>query len=158
MRCLEALFIVTFVAGCGGTTPPDRMTIVPDDDPQMNAAIQKARAGVDAFIAALKSPKATQSGFSIKFPFKDGKETEHIWLSPITFDGGKFHGVVNNDPELVKNVKLGQKVTALPNEISDWMYVENGKLVGGETLRVLRAKMSESERAEFDKSVPFVIE
>ena len=38
------------------------------------------------------------------------------------------------------------------------MYVENRKLVGGYTLRVLRDAVTAAERAEFDKSVPFVVE
>jgi hypothetical protein len=38
------------------------------------------------------------------------------------------------------------------------MYVENRKLVGGETLRVLRDTATPAERADFDKSVPFSIE
>jgi hypothetical protein len=45
----------------------------------------------------------------------------------------------------------------LPEEISDWMYVDNGRLVGGTTVRVLRNSASEEEGAEFDQSVPFVI-
>jgi uncharacterized protein YegJ (DUF2314 family) len=38
------------------------------------------------------------------------------------------------------------------------MFVENGKLVEGYTLRVLRDSMSASERADFDKSVPFKVD
>ena len=49
-----------------------------------------------------------------------------------------FQGTVNNEPEKVKTVKMGQKVTVAA-KISDWMYVENRKLVGGYTMRVLRS-------------------
>jgi Uncharacterized protein conserved in bacteria (DUF2314) len=38
------------------------------------------------------------------------------------------------------------------------MYLDNRKLVGSYTLRVLRDMSSPAERAEFDKNVPFVIE
>jgi uncharacterized protein YegJ (DUF2314 family) len=38
------------------------------------------------------------------------------------------------------------------------MFVENRKLVGGHTLRVLRDAMPADERAEFDKSVPFQVD
>jgi uncharacterized protein YegJ (DUF2314 family) len=58
-----------------------------------------------------------------------------MWLTPVSFDGTTFHGTVNNEPEKVKTVRMGQKVTVAPSEISDWMYVENRKLVGGYTLR-----------------------
>ena len=81
-----------------------------------------------------------------------------MWLTPVTYDGQNFHGTINNIPELVKSVEIGQAVTVAPSEISDWMYIDNGKLVGGETMRALRNAATPAERAEFDKSVPFVIE
>ncbi|MCZ2342132.1 MAG: DUF2314 domain-containing protein [Bacteroidales bacterium] len=156
------LGIVAVVAlalvGCGKKHPADKVTYVADDDPRMNVAMEKARASVKRFTAALKSPKAGQSAFSIKMAFTDGGNTEHMWLTPVTFDGTKFTGTVNNEPEKVKSVKMGQKVTVAPDKISDWMYIDNRKLVGGETLRVLRDGLTPAERADFDKSVPFVVE
>jgi uncharacterized protein YegJ (DUF2314 family) len=59
---------------------------------------------------------------------------------------------------MVSNVKIGDQATVDPESISDWMFVDNGKLVGGYTVRVLRDAMSAAEREEFDKSVPFKIE
>ena len=151
-----ALFLAI---GCSKSdTPPVKVTYVAKDDPKMSAAIDKARATAPTFIAALKAPKASQSGFSVKMGFKDGEQVEHMWLSPVRFDGTKFHGTVNNQPEKVTNVKLGQEVSIEPGQISDWMYIDNKKLVGGYTLRHLRDSMPANERAAFDKSIPFVIE
>jgi len=90
--------------------------------------------------------------------FTDGTNTEHMWLTDVSYDGDSFHGRVNNDPDKVTNVKNGQQASIARAQISDWMYIVNGKLVGGETLRVLRDGLSEAERAEFDKSIPFTIE
>jgi uncharacterized protein YegJ (DUF2314 family) len=142
-------------AGCGSE---DRVTSVPDDDPRMNAAIAKARETVSTFIAALQSAGAGQSQFNVKMAFTDGTHTEHMWLSPVSCDGKIFHGTVQNDPANVSNVKLGQQASIEPSKLSDWMYVENGKLVGGYTVRVLHEIMSPSERAEFDRTAPFRIE
>src|SRR5262249_45481080 len=128
---------------------------VDKDDPKMNAAIAKARSTVNTFIAALSAPKPNQADFSVKMAFTDGEHTEHMWLGSVRYDGKVFRGVVNNDPELVNNVKVGQKASIEPSKVSDWMFVENGKLVGGYTIRVLRDTMSTKERAEFDRSVPF---
>ena len=158
-RCITvAVVLAIALSGCGKKQPADKVTYVADDDPRMNAAIDKARSTVKAFITALKAPKPGQSAFSVKMAFTDGGSAEHMWLTPVSFDGSKFTGTVNNEPEKVKTVKMGQKVTVAPDKISDWMYIDNRKLVGGETLRVLRDAMTPSERADFDKSVPFVIE
>jgi uncharacterized protein YegJ (DUF2314 family) len=152
------LVLVAAASGCGGSSTRDKVIYVADNDAKMNAAIENARATVDTFTAALKSPKPDQGSFAVKYPCRDGKTTEHMWLSPVRFDGTKFIGTVNNDPQDVSNVKIGDEVSVEPAKISDWMFVENGKLVGGYTLRVLRDAMSPVERAEFDRSVGFTVE
>jgi uncharacterized protein YegJ (DUF2314 family) len=81
-----------------------------------------------------------------------------LWVTPVRADGSRFVGTVANEPQRVANVKAGQDVTIPSGEIIDWMYVDNGKLVGGYTLRVLRSAMPPKDRREFDKSMPFRIE
>jgi uncharacterized protein YegJ (DUF2314 family) len=147
--------VVLSAAGCAKQSP---VTRVARDDPRMNAAIQKARTSVGSFTAALKSPKPGATAFSVKAPFTDGTNTEHMWLTSVTFDGKLFHGAVNNKQEKVANVKFGDKVTVPTSQISDWMYVQNHKLIGGYTLRALRDALPASEQIEFDKSVPFTVD
>jgi uncharacterized protein YegJ (DUF2314 family) len=158
-RWLGTLIVFALVlAGCGKEHPADNVVDVAHDDPRMNAAMEKARSTVGTFIASLKSPKPGQSAFSVKLAFTDDGTVEHMWLVPVSYDGHVFHGTVNNEPEKLKTVKMGDEVTVAPSKISDWMYVENRKLVGGYTLRVLRDALTPAERADFDKSVPFVVE
>lgn len=56
------------------------------------------------------------------------------------------------------SVTFGDQVEVLPSKISDWMIVEDNKLIGGYTIRVLRDEMSDDKKKEFDQSVPFTIE
>jgi len=151
-RVLILSFLITLSA-CKKTDPP--VVFIADDDPQMKEAIQKARTSTDAFIAALKTPRPNQTSFAIKVRFVDGNDAEFMWLSPVTFDGKKFSGTLNNNPEKLKNVKMGHKASVEPAEIADWMYVQDGKLVGGYTVRVARDKMPPEERAKWDRTVPF---
>jgi|HubBroStandDraft_6_1064221.scaffolds.fasta_scaffold239430_2 uncharacterized protein YegJ (DUF2314 family) len=153
-----AVFAMAIRYGCSHQRSPDKVIHVSPDDPRMNAAIEKARASVGTFIAALQSPKPGQVGFNVKAQFEDGGKVEHIWLDHVTYDGTNFQGTIDNEPEMVKNVKNGQRVTVAPAEISDWMYIENRKLVGGETVRALRDRLSPAERANMDKSVDFIVE
>lgn len=158
-RWVGGLLLLGLVSGCAKEkAKSDNVVMVKEDDARMNAAIAKARATVQTFIAALQSPKPDQSGFSIKVGFEDGAQVEHMWLTDVTFDGTRFHGVVNNDPDLVKNVKLGDKTTVDPAKISDWMYLEKDKLLGGETIRAMRDALSPAERVEFDKGIPFKLD
>lgn len=144
-------------SACATRHGGDRVVKVPPDDARMNAAIAKARATVRTFETALRAPKASQSRFSIKIRISEGDVGEHFWLSDVRFNGSVFTGKIDNDPEAVNTVKLGQAVKARPTEISDWMYVDHGKLVGGYTTRALRDRLSPSDQAEFDRNLPFTI-
>jgi uncharacterized protein YegJ (DUF2314 family) len=76
----------------------------------------------------------------------------------VTYDGTKFNGKLDNEPVQVRNVKHGDAVSVEPAHVADWMYVDDGKLVGGHTLRVLRSRMTPEQRSRYDESRPFKIE
>lgn len=136
----------------------------PDEDPPpnkallMTAAVAEARATVHQFIDALTSPQATQSGFSVKIPVHDGDLVEHFWVLAVRFEDGQFVGQIGGDPESVSSVKNGDEIRALPNEIDDWMYLDDRRLVGGYTIRAQRKLMSADERREFEQSLPYIID
>ena len=71
----------------------------------------------------------------------DGEEVEHLWLTDVSYSDGKFTGILNEDPQSVRNVIFGQEVTVEETEILDWMYLDDGKLVGNYTLRVFLKRM-----------------
>jgi uncharacterized protein YegJ (DUF2314 family) len=64
---------------------------------------------------------------------------------------------VDNRPRYIAGLKVGDKVSVNPDEISDWSFVRNDQLVGGYTIRVLYAEMSPAEQADFLKGAKFQI-
>ncbi len=126
-------------------------------DPEMTQAITKAQATLDRFIASLRSPKSWQQSFLVKGRFTTLGEVEHIWVADISFDGRLFHGVLANEPRL-PGLKFKQLVTVSREDVSDWMYIANNKLVGGYTIRVLRKRQSKEEREREDASRPYTID
>ena len=70
----------------------------------------------------------------------------------------QFYGRIDNIPQHDLTVSVGQQVDVEPEEIADWMYIEDGRLVGGETTRVLYESFSPEERAEFERMAPFTIQ
>ena len=120
-------------------------------------ALQKAHATLPDFIKALKKPKPSQSQFSVKCGVADEGKTRHVWLDDVTFDGKKFHGKLGNRV-MDKNAKPGSRVDVMPDGVSDWMYIENGKLIGGYTLRAMRDSLSPQEKKDFDKTLPFKVD
>ena len=147
--------LVTLVA-CGQTTKTERqgqpdIYSVEDSDKEMNEAIKKSRQTFDIFLTTFKNPKSNQTSFSVKMPFPTSDGAEHIWLVNIESAGGKLFGQVDNLPENVSSIKLGDKIEIEKYKISDWFYIENNKLIGGLTIRVLRDRMSADEKKQFDE-------
>jgi len=128
------------------------------NDATMNRARNTARKTVQTFIVALRKQNSGQKDFKVKKVFCEGHISEYLWLYKVTFDGKLFHGVVANEPLDVTGVKLGDKVTVAPGEISDWMYADKGKLVGGHTIRVYYTKMIPVEKQAFNKEFGLRIE
>ena len=113
------------------------------DDAQMNAAITRARSEVGRVIKALASGHEV----SIKLAVRDGSQVEHFWLSDVTYSSvtETFSGKIDNDPDTVRTVAYGQSVSVPKGEISDWLYMEGGRMFGNYTLRVLLPKMPKAE-------------
>ena len=131
---------------------------VGDDDKQMDRAVEHAQRSLGFFMAALRAKKSGDTAFEVKKAFVDSDKVEHLWIRGVTFDGKNFHGAVDNQPVEIANAHPGQRVTVAPQEVDDWMFLKNGKLMGGYTTRVLYARLSPEEKAAFDKQAEYKIE
>jgi uncharacterized protein YegJ (DUF2314 family) len=128
---------------------------VAKNDVQIDQATRHARRTVPEFVQALQHPLPGDRDFAVKKLFiKDGK-AEHIWLTDVHFVGNRFVGLVDNKPLYIPGLQLGDKVSVNPDEISDWLYVRNGQLVGGYTVRVLLTELSPADKAAFLKKAQF---
>jgi uncharacterized protein YegJ (DUF2314 family) len=118
---------------------------VADDDPEMIAAIAKARSTLPQFWQTFDKRDRGESGFALKVNITDKYGAEHFWLTDIERSGGQIHGTVNNDPDMVKSVKIGERLPIPEADISDWLYMRDGKMVGNQTLKALFKTMSATE-------------
>jgi uncharacterized protein YegJ (DUF2314 family) len=153
MKTGLVLFFAAISAACGaGGNDDGPSTLIEGgyDQKEMDAAIARARSEVDTFIATMTSGNG--SDFAVKVPIEDGGETEHFWLTDISYGNGEFSGLIGNDPGIVSNVTFGQAMKVAKNEISDWMYMRDGKMHGNYTLRPLLATM-DKEQAAFYRSM-----
>ena len=60
-------------------------------------------------------------GDFVKATFKEGEETEHMWVSVEKIMGFEYIGTLDNIPVLVKNVKYGQAVTVKHEDLCGYM-------------------------------------
>ncbi|RAR70626.1 DUF2314 domain-containing protein [Flavobacterium aciduliphilum] len=126
-------------------------------DNGMNKAREEAIKTLNQFHKAFESNNSKLNSFSIKQTFSNERYNEHIWLNGIFKKNGEYYGVVDNLPEYVKEVHLGDTVKIVNQKISDWMYLENSQLNGGFTIRELRNRMTEEERKKFDAESGMII-
>lgn len=131
---------------------------VPNNDDEMNDAILKANQTLNNFNLALNSGNTDFNYFALKTRFNTSTGGEHIWITDITFKDNKYFGVIDNLPEYTTEVKIGDTIEIENNNISDWMYIDNQKLRGGYTIRLLRNRMTEQERKQFDTENGLIIE
>ena len=113
----------------------------------MDKAVLDARSSWKQFAEVLAAPGTNMTNFGIKRGFKvdDNPAGEHLWLKDVTFDGTNFHGVIKSPTINTTEVKTGDKATVTPAQLSDWMYVEDGLLKGGFTVKVLLDDMPKTQ-------------
>ena len=147
MRAFLLAILLTCPFACRAAEGDDHVINVDKDDQEMLAAFAKARKSVDTVIALINAGKLSK--YNIKVKIQDPNGTEYFWLSGVTLNGDTFTGKIDNDPEIVKNVKIGDEQTVPKAGISDWMYMKNGKMHGNYTLRVLLKKIDKDEAAKY---------
>jgi uncharacterized protein YegJ (DUF2314 family) len=120
---------------------------VPNSDREMTAAIAKARAALPVFWASYENPKPTENGHSLKVRFPTGGNNgEHIWMADIKKVGdGRYSGRFANSPRDLPGKREGDLVEFREANISDWMFLRNGKIVGGETIRPMLKSLPKAD-------------
>ncbi len=115
------------------------------DDPAMTAAIEAARETLPLFWAAMETSSGA-ANFSLKVavPTKDGPP-EHIWMNaPRRLESGRFSGIVGNEP-LAAAIRYGAPYEFSAADITDWLFIRDGLIEGGYTIRVLLDHMDADE-------------
>lgn len=135
------------------STPPAALA-----DPQLDAAIQQARASLDRFFARITTPHANRTFVAVKVRFTPpGESSQDIWVDEVTYTDGILRGNVGDDIPALK-LEAGEKIKIDEEDILDWMIVEDGKLIGGFTIRLAVQRMSPEERERFLETLDYSIE
>jgi uncharacterized protein YegJ (DUF2314 family) len=127
------------------------------NDQEMAAAMRRAQETLPLFAAALADERPGTRAFAIKKAYSDGKHTEYIWLSRVVRSGEGFEATVDNTPVWLSDVKVGSRAMVERNDVVDWMFVENGTLVGGFTIRVLFFREPPEKQRELERTFGFKV-
>jgi len=113
---------------------------------------EDARRTLPIFFRQLTRGDPRESGFSIKHPFRadngSGIGMEQLWLNGIHFKDGEYFGVLASIPLYVSGLQKGDTVALDMDAVTDWMYVRDGKIAGGRSIKYLLEQIPESRRSE----------
>ncbi|WP_367872559.1 DUF2314 domain-containing protein [Luteolibacter sp. Populi] len=132
-------------------------------DPELQRAYVRAAESIPRFIVHLRD-RYGDALYSAKLRFRDPDESErrgkdqllYLWLTGIHYyaEDDCFSGVFFEVPaELGPWFQVGQQHVFEAEDIFDWMMLDHGHLHGGFTLRVMREKLPEGERAAYDQFI-----
>lgn len=155
-KSILSLFLLTY-ACIQAPTPTSIPTIVGTDE-GLDSAIQQARASLHTFIETITTPHADRTFVAIKVRFYPPDALpQDIWVDDVTYTDGVLRGNMGDDIPSLK-LEAGEKITIDERDILDWMIVENGKLIGGYTIRLAVERMSPEERERFLETLDYSIE
>ena len=120
---------------------------VEDEDPEMVAAIAKARRTLPRFWQAFENRDRGETNFSLKIMITDKERIEHFWLTDIARQDGKVMGTISHAPKIVSNAKRGERLEIPEAKIQDWSYMRGGKMIGNQTIRPVLKRMTAEEAA-----------
>jgi uncharacterized protein YegJ (DUF2314 family) len=151
-----ALCLLTFACTPAPATPTSPGTS--GTDVELDTAIRQARDSLDVFIAKITTPHPDRTFVALKVRFRPPDESpQDIWVDEVTYPNGVFRGNMGDDIPALK-LEMGEKITIHEEDIVDWMIVEDGKLVGGYTIRLALQRMSSDERERFLETLDYSIE
>jgi uncharacterized protein YegJ (DUF2314 family) len=135
---------------------------IPGESSDFQRAYRLAAATMPRFIAHIE--RGGGAYHSAKLRFRDPNESARLgedrflflWLGDVHYHvterlfAGMFFEV---PPSLLEWHQVGQRLSFDPEDIFDWMVLDQGHLHGGFTLRVARSKLPEAHRKSYDRYV-----
>lgn len=159
------LLLLLFLSACAPQTDVPATfpaaTITPpasSSDPEMGAAFAEARATLNEFISLLAEPNPTRTfaALKVRFTLPDGS-TQDIWCDDVSYVDGQFTGNMGDDI-LALRLSFGERISIATADIVDWMIVQDGKLIGGFTIRLAYSRMTPEEKQFFLDDAGYSIE
>lgn len=152
------LALCLLVSACAPAAVPVSTVTTSAVDVELESAIEQARDTLDTFIQRIATPHADRTFVAVKVRFfPPDASPQDIWVDGVTYKGGVFRGDMGDDIPSLK-LEAGEKITVDETDIIDWMIVEEGKLVGGYTIRLAVQRMSPAERDRFLETLDYSIE
>jgi len=126
------------------------------DDGEIARIAEDARNTLTVFFRYLTRAGSSNDCY-VKYPFLADDDSvvdrEQVWLTNIQFSNGRYFGVLTSTPRYLGGMKKGDRVIFDMEAITDWMYVRDGKIIGGESIKYLVEKIPEDQRNDRNREL-----
>jgi uncharacterized protein YegJ (DUF2314 family) len=120
---------------------PEKVTSLKADDPDILAAAARARADLAKLRPHFAQGVPLGERLTIKAKFTEDEEVEWMWVDVVAFKGDSLSGTLANTPELVTNVREGQKVKVKLADVGDYLHeTKDGTRSGGYSIEVMKKR------------------
>jgi uncharacterized protein YegJ (DUF2314 family) len=130
---------------------------IEQSDKEIERIADNARRALPIFFRNLTRPEEGANNFYVKYPLTadDGggepQVREQVWLGNIRFKDGVYYGSITNTAKHTGSKK--RDITFDPDSITDWMYIQDGKIIGGRSIKYLLEKIPETQRSEEQRRI-----
>jgi uncharacterized protein YegJ (DUF2314 family) len=118
-------------------------------DKELEKIADNARRALPVFFRNLARPEAGANNYYVKYPLSSDDHTEQVWLGSIRSRKGIYYGTIANTT--ISPTK--KRVTIDTEQITDWMYIQDGKIIGGRSIKYLLEKIPEEKRSEDQRKI-----
>jgi uncharacterized protein YegJ (DUF2314 family) len=111
---------------------------------------EDAQDTLPGFFRHLNRKGVGEEHFCVKYPFPadegSGFAREQVWLTGIHFKDGAYYGILANTPQYASGMKKGDTLIFEIDGITDWMYIQGGKIIGGGSIKYFLEQIPEYQR------------
>jgi len=156
------LCVIIFFFSCDKNTrdfSPSPTAEVEQSDKELDRIADNARRSLPTFFRNLTRPEAGANNFFVKYPLSDDDgDAEQVWLGDIRVKDGIYYGRLANTPSLPGGKKKDKLIIFDPDKITDWMYTQDGKIIGGRSIKYLLEKNPETQRTKGQQKILLMFE
>ncbi len=116
----------------------DEVTYLSHDN-ELLAASERAKEKIPELYNKFSQGFPVGTHLLIKFPFENiAGEREWMWVEVVKWEEKTIKGLLQNDPQIVKNLKAGQEVIKNIDDMFDYiLYFPDGTQEGNETGKII---------------------
>jgi len=146
------------LASCQPAAPtPVPLSTFTDPDEELTKAVRQAQDSMHVLRQAFLAPKPSYVFMSVKVRFVGESRTEDMWTEPVDLLDNVYTVRMVEGVTIEMQAHPDRLIEVSPDEIIDWMILEDdGTVLGGYTLRLEYERMTPEEQEKYHERTGYL--